>query len=331
GSLMIGHASSRGAYRDFSGGSYPMAGNSGVDPMFAKLAVTYRGLHASAIVDNYSLETRDGVGPALAAPAHQGFRGYYVDARYDIALRDHLTLTPRFDFIHQTPWEIRDLSSELFYTKTISRYTAGLALSYDPTRHVNLLAGAETYSDRAHVNDQTITGFQTMFGDKPDVAYDTVATYAQVLVNHPLANLTIGARYEHHSAVGGSLVPRIALTKVIGRFHAKLLASQAFRAPGVENINLSHGLSPERTTVFEAEAGYQLGEHAFVAVNAFDTTIKKPIIYDFDQETMSELYQNFGHTGTRGLELDYRIRYPRASAEVNYSYYTASGKNAADA
>jgi outer membrane cobalamin receptor len=331
GSLMIGHASSRGTYRDFAGASYALDGNSGVDPMFGKLAFKLRGLSVSAIIDNYQIDTRDGVGPVLAETARQGFRAYYLDASYRIALRDHLTLTPRFDIIRQSPWEILDRSSELFYTKTVMRYTAGLSLSYDPTEHINILAGTETYSDRAHVNDTELTGLQTMFGDKADVAYDTIATYAQVLVNHRLANLTIGARYEHHSAVGGSLVPRIALTKVMGRFHAKLLASQAFRAPGIENINLSNGVEPERTTVFEAEAGYEIGDHMFAAVNAFDTTIKKPIIYEFDQRTMTELYQNFARTGTRGVEVDYRVRYPRATAEVNYSYYTAAGKNAVDA
>jgi len=331
GSLMIGHASSRGTYRDFSGASYAMHGNSDVDPMFAKLAVRFRGLRVSAILDNYSIDTRDGVGPVMAETAHQGFRGYYLDASYEIALGEHLTLTPRFDLIRQIPWEITDPSSEMFYTKTVSRYTAGLALSYDPARDVHLLVGVETYADRAHLNDTTIVGFQTMFGDRTDVAYDTIATYAQLLVNHRFANLTMGARYEHHSAVGGSLVPRIALTKVMGRFHAKLLASQAFRAPGVENINLSNGLDPERTTVFEAEAGYEIGEHMFAAVNAFDTTIKKPIIYEYDRDQMTELYQNFSRTGTRGFELDYRVRYPRATGEINYSYYTAAGKNDADA
>jgi outer membrane receptor protein involved in Fe transport len=331
GSLMVGHASSRGTYRDFAGASYSLDGNSDIDPMFAKLAFKVRGLRVSAIADNYAIDTRDGVGPVVAETARQGFRAYYLDASYRIALGDHLTLTPRFDVIRQSPWQILDRSSELFYTKTITRYTAGLSLSYDPIEHINVLAGAETYSDRAHVNDTDLTGFQTMFGDRADVAYDTIATYAQVLVNHPLANLTVGARYEHHSAVGGSLVPRIALTKVMGRFHAKLLASQAFRAPGVENINLSNGLESERTTVFEAEAGCELGDHMFVALNAFDTTIKKPIIYEYDRDTMAELYQNFARTGTRGVEVDYRVRYPRATAEVNYSYYTAADKNDADA
>jgi hypothetical protein len=36
-------------------------------------------------------------------------------------------------------------------------------------------------------------------------------------------------RYEYQGSVGGSLVPRIALTRVMGPFHAKLLASQGYR------------------------------------------------------------------------------------------------------
>jgi outer membrane receptor for ferrienterochelin and colicin len=332
GSLAIGHASSGGTYRDFAGGAYAMDGNSAVDPLFVKLAINYRRLHIDAIVDQYAIQTRDGYGPVSAATVREGFHAYALDVRYELALQDHLTLTPRFDVVRQTPWQITDASSVMFYDKTISRYTAALTLSYDPTKQINLLAGAETYSDRAHLNDIRIVGSQTLFGDQPDIAYDTIATYAQLLADHRIANLTLGVRYEHHSAVGNSFVPRIALTKVIGRFHAKLLASQAFRAPGVENINLSPGaLRPEKTTVFEAEAGYEIGEHMFAVVNAFDTTIKKPIIYDYNQATMTEAYQNFDRTGTRGVEVDYRVKYPRGSADINYSYYTAAGKNAVDA
>ena len=329
GALMIGHSSSRGTYRDFAGNSYSADGNSGQDPMFAKLALKYRGLHVDAIVDNYSIQTRDGFGPVGASAEHEGFRAFYLNATFAMPIQDHVTLTPRLELIHQTPWEITDASSELFYTKTIDRYVAGATMSYDPTKRFDVLAGVETYADRAHVNDPRLIGLQTLFGTATDVAYDTIATYGQVLVNHRIANLTIGARYEHHSAVGGSLVPRIALTKVMGKLHAKLLASQAFRAPGVENINLSSGgLQPEKTTVFEAEVGAELGDHMFLVGNAYDITIKRPIVYDYDQAAMVEQYLNFDHTGTRGFEIDYRVKYPRVSADLNYSFYTSVNKNA---
>lgn len=59
-------------------------------------------------------------------------------------------------------------------------------------------------------------GFQTLFGDRTAVGYDTIATFAQLLANHPIANRTLGMRYEYQGWVGGSLVPRTALTKVFG-------------------------------------------------------------------------------------------------------------------
>jgi len=332
GSMTVGHSGGEGTYRDFSGASYAMTGNSGVDPLFVKLAVAFRGLHIDGIFDNYALEARDGFGPIDPVTVHCGFRTYALALRYELGLAEHLTLTPRFDVLRQTPWEVLDASSQVFYAKTISRTTGGLTLSYDPTRGLNLLAGVEAYADQAHIDDPRLIGFQTLFGDQTDVTYATIATYAQLLANHRIANLTLGVRYEHQGSVGGSFVPRIALTKVVGRFHAKLLASQGYRAPSVENINASHGdLQPEKTTVFEAEAGYELGDHMFAAVDAFDVTTRNPIIYEVNTTTLAEVYENSNRTGTRGFELDYRIKYPRGSANLTYSYYTAASKNDAEA
>jgi outer membrane receptor for ferrienterochelin and colicins len=328
GTVSLGHANSRGTYRDFAGDSFAMARNSARNPMLAKVAIAYRHLRLDGMIDDYSIQTRDGFGPVGPNASRQGFRAFHLDARYTLAVGKDITLTPRLGVIRQTPWEITDETSDLFYTKTVSRYTAGATLSYDPTKKINVLAGVETYSDRAHLNGDVMTGLQTMFGTSRSVAYDTVATYAQGLFNTKVVNVTFGARYENHSAVGGSLVPRVALTKVMGRFHAKLLAAQAFRAPGIENINLSGGsLDPEKTTVFESELGLKLTDHMFMAVNAYDITINKPIIYGFNQETNEEAYLNENRTGTRGLEVDYRIKYPRGHVGINYSFYTARGKN----
>lgn len=327
GTVNVGHANSRGTYRDFAGDSFEMSRNASRDPMLAELVLSYRKLRLDGMIDNYSLETHDGVGPVIPGN-RQGFRAYHLNARYAIAVGDKVTVTPHLGLIRQTPWEITDTTSDLFYRKTVTRYTAGATLSFDPTKRINVLAGVETFADRAHLDSNVITGFQTMFGTRRDVAYDTIATYAQGLVNSELVNVTFGARYERHSAVGGALVPRVALTKVKGRFHAKLLAAQAFRAPGIENINLSGGsLEPEKTTVFEGELGLKLSDHMFVAVNTYDITINKPIIYGVNMETMGEEYFNAKRTGTRGVEVDYRIKYPRGYAGINYSFYSARGKN----
>ena len=74
-------------------------------------------------------------------------------------------------------------------------------------------------------------------------------------------------------------MPRIGLTRVINRFHAKLLYSEAYKTPVIENINLNREIKPERTKVIELEAGYQLSSIMLLTANFYDITIKKPIIY----------------------------------------------------
>lgn len=110
----------------------------------------------------------------------------------------------------------------------------------------------------------------------------------------------------------------------------KALYSEAFRAPGIENINLSDPadpILPESTRVFELEGGLQIGRHAFLSANVFDVTIDDPIVYFFDPATESENYVNFASTGTRGVEAAASLRYGWGFVDASYSYYTAAGKN----
>jgi outer membrane receptor protein involved in Fe transport len=108
------------------------------------------------------------------------------------------------------------------------------------------------------------------------------------------------------------------------KFHYKLIWSRAFRAPGIENINLpdpkGNLVKPERTTVTEMELGYKPNNNMFLTLNLFDIKIKDPIIYYFDSETDSEWYQNASRTGSAGFELEYRVRYNWGYVGTNYSY-----------
>ena len=113
---------------------------------------------------------------------------------------------------------------------------------------------------------------------------------------------------DHHSQAGNSFAPRFGVTKVKGKFHVKGLISKAFRAPGIANLLLNPEIEPERTTVMEFEAGYQVTGNSILTGNVFNSRIKKPIVYSYDTEADVETYQNFSETGTRGFELDYRIK-----------------------
>jgi outer membrane cobalamin receptor len=159
------------------------------------------------------------------------------------------------------------------------------------------------------------------------VNYGNTAVFLQAIYKNFIANVTLGARYEWNSLFGSSFVPRVGLTKVVGRWNFKLLYSQAFRAPGIENLNINPLVRPERTNIVEAEVGVQLTDHQSVVVNGYWIRIDQPIVYDIDPNTNNESYLNASSTGTAGVEAEYRLRSKWGFVTLNYSYYSTAGQN----
>jgi len=337
---------SAGVYRDQYGVQYPYLQDNRMEPLFTNIGLGYHGLKLRYIYDGYQAFVRDIADSSTEQPYRIRDLGTYFEARYDAKLfGDRLTVTPRFNFKRQQPWRVADPSIVPYYLKTADRYLGNLTLSYALPRDLaiigdlNVLAGVEGYLDKAKLDapEACDTSYQCPFlaGDK--VQYKNVAAFAQALLGTDFGSLTLGARFEHHSEVGDSFVPRAAYTIVVGAAHAKIMASQAFRAPSIENINLPPMdpetgdilavTKPERTTVYEAEVGYEIANLAFVTANAFDITIKDPISYGYDTSSDSEVYKNYSTTGTRGVELGARVKQARGFANVSYSYYSAVGKN----
>ncbi len=69
---------------------------------------------------------------------------------------------------------------------------------------------------------------------------------------------------------------------MLGPVSLKALFSLAFRGPGIENLNLAPGLTPERTTVFELEGAVELAKGYRLAVNVLNAGISAPIVYTSD-------------------------------------------------
>jgi outer membrane cobalamin receptor len=239
-------------------------------------------------------------------------------------------LIPRLSYTHQTPWQVTDPNSELFYDKSVGRLRASLTASGDPARGLNLMGGVETHYDHAYLNDPRLIGFQTLFGDRQKVAYSSVALYSQILYRNFIANLTLGARYEYHQQFGSSFVPRVGVTKSIGPVHFKVLYSQAFRAPAIENINIEPTIKPERTHNVEAELGWQITRSMLVTVNGFWVAIENPIIYDVTNDFSMEQYRNGTRSATAGMEAEYRFNYSWGTLAFNYSFYSAAGEDKVD-
>jgi outer membrane cobalamin receptor len=189
-----------------------------------------------------------------------------------------------------------------------SRLSEKLGASYRLFEGHFVNAGLEFYQDRA----ETVAADPFKNGET-EASYFNRAAYGEVLSENPVANITLGARYESHTQGGRSFVPRVGLARVIGDLHLKALYSRGFRTPSIENINLNGGILPEETTVAEFEAGYRLTESTYLTANVFHILLEKPIVYNFNSVT--EEYLNFEKTGSRGIELEakFRQRWGRAT------------------
>jgi outer membrane cobalamin receptor len=326
GSFSQGHHSDR-RYEDFYGDSISMLDAAEAQSGFANFGLSWKGASIRYIYDDYAMKVADGF-DAVTPIYDQTFTSHLAEAKYDATLGP-VVLTPKVNYRRQVPWRTPQKADDApFYDKTVERFSGGLSASWDALAGVNVLAGAEAYQDHAFLNDDELTGFQTQFANgKDEVTYQNLAGYAQVLWDNKIANLALGARVEDHSEYGSSFVPRAALTKVVDRFHFKLLYSSAFRAPSVENLRVSDGeVKPERTTVFEAESGYKIASGLFVTANVFDITIEDPIVYFYDDAT-GEDYVNYPRTGSRGAEVEIRAARGRLHSTLGLSIYDAAGKN----
>jgi outer membrane cobalamin receptor len=314
-------------YNDLFGASAAMTnGASRLNPAYMNFSAEWNSLKLRFIYHNIDTTTVDGYGDA-GPPVKESFTSMLGSASYELKVNDQLRIVPEIKYTRHLPWRTLDKSSVLFYDKTTDRLSGRVLAVYDPVEQLSVAAGVEAFRDRAWLNDMDLVGGQTLFEGEPRVEYGTVAVFSEATARTKIVNVVAGVRYEHNSVVGDSFVPRIALTKIIEPFHFKALYSQAFRAPAIENLALNPQLEPERTTVVEAEAGVQIAEGVFASVNAFDLTIRDPIIYSTDPVTSAQVYENYRRTGSRGVEAELRLRDRRGSLVLGYSYYTAGPKN----
>ncbi len=323
GALGTGVRSDR-TYTDFGGGQVDLAGASRITPGTLTARATWKALDVRALFDDYAVVTGDGYGTVPSRSPSVRWRTAAVAARATCDRMDRLTLTPQLTYRWEQPWQSTALDlPEFYYDVTNQRATGRLTAAWDSLTGASVLAGAEASAEQGRVNDFA-NGMLSYQGNRT-ATYTNVAGFLEVAADTDWANLLAGARAEHHSAFGSAFVPRLAVTRIFDPVHVKLLASGAFRAPSIENVNLAAAaLRPERTWTLEGEIGWQLSDAVYAVANVFDITILRPIVYSFDG---SEAYSNEGRTGSRGVEAELHVRRGASSALLSYSFYSPRGKN----
>lgn len=295
---------------------YELANVTHADPLNVNLGIRTGGLAFRAMYDQF--ETND---PYQFIT----YNNFFSDLRYTLKVSPKLSIIPQLKYYNQVPWRYGTIETgELDFESRATRIHSQLEAVYDISRKINLNFGALYYSD--HATDLLEGG---AYGGENTFTLNNFAVFAQGLIKHRLFNATIGARFEKSNQYDAAFVPRLALTKKIENFHFKALYSQAFRAPGIQNINLdtTGAIKPEKSNVFEFEFGYQFTPEMLLAVNAYSLTTRDIMTYGSSDESgeFVEWYANATKTGTRGLELIYSIKKKAWYANLSYSFSRAIG------
>ena len=290
------------------------------DPMNLNLGLKYKSLSFRTMYDQF--ETSD---PSTFVSN----KNFFTDLRYAWKASSKLLITPQLKYYNQIPWTYGNRNTEeKSFNVRATRALAQVDAIYDFSRKASITFGGVYFQDEGKdlLNGGLFQGNQTL-------KLNNVAFFAQGLFKHRLANATLGFRYEKNNRYGAAFVPRIALTKKIENFHFKVLFSQAFRAPSLQNINiaLNGQVKPEKSNVFEVELGYQFTPEMLLSVNAFNITTKNVLVYGSqgsdEDGTFEEWYENSKKSGSRGLEAVYSIRKKAWYANLTYSYSTALKDN----
>ncbi|WP_244227354.1 TonB-dependent receptor plug domain-containing protein [Corallococcus aberystwythensis] len=315
-------------FDDFYGGSASMNGASRMDPTVVQAGVGYRDLQLSFLYQRQDTTSVVSVDEVLPEPASTDFESFHAELSDRFRPTDRIEIIPRLNLTLGESYRDSDEDSDFFYDKRYRRIRGRALARWAAFDFLQLTGGVDLAFDQGQLRGPAGVGQQEPFnGDEDVVSYRNVAAFMEAYSDNPIATVVAGARFEDHSFFGSSFVPRLVLLKSFGPVSGKALYSRAFRAPGIENISLGEDVRPERTTVYELEATVRLGEGQSLSANAFDVGVTDPIIYSYDADTGSEAYRNLGRLGSRGIELDYRLRGSWGRAQVGYSFYRPGGRN----
>ncbi len=309
---------------------FNLAEQSHIRPLNLAVGADWRGLSFNLMYDDYFHEAP--LGEAPEAPLKKEHRNLFAQLRWVKPLNDFVSISAWARYWFSVPWQgntSRDLELSYYSDKRIHRAQAGASATVRPLGWLSVLAGVEATYDTAIAvehGSKEIDDYNAYVGldgtPTHQLSFFNFAAFAEATAVTPVVNIVAGARFDYHTVYGPVVVPRVALTKEIGGFHAKALAARAFRAPVFENISYGKDPRPEYINVFEVEAGYQFAPWLYAGINLFDNRVSPTLVYQ--EVGLQSLYVNGGTTGTHGLEVELRSKGSWGYVVAAYSFYEAT-------
>lgn len=340
------HRSDR-IYRDAFGDSFDMSDSNELESRMINLDIKYKDIDFRFLVDDYSVDSRDGFAATTTGPErylNNRFTTYAGNLNYQYDFTEAIQLDLNAQFSRQNPWERTrkyfDGESPLLRERVFVDFYKFDAKTTFASEEGNYLVLGNSFSfDKFDIRMPEEGGLNTSLPTFSDYTAYAEASYA-----FPWVNVLAGLRFDAYNEYGTNLAPRFALTKDFGRFHFKALYSEAFRIPTGGNYQkneeynakqLADGrtgigqVRPEKTHTAEIEFGYELLDNLDLTVNLFDIRSNNIILYQIDENT-DDFYINAAGQNTQGIETG--LRYNGKDwgyLELDYSFYRAT-RNTAD-
>ncbi len=205
----------------------------------------------------------------------------------------------------QAPWSyINTLSAALLATNTTNQRTSALAsVLYKPWDGVAIRAGISGYQLTSSFDLTGSAGARYLNGE-PSIQFHSLAWFAEGSWQSRAGVLLAGIRQEQHSLAGSYTAPRLAYTRVLGRFHVKLLWGGAYQIPSL--VQLEHavpGFEPSSgpITGLQAELGFRIGKSTRITGNIYRMTNASPLEASVDS-LQQVAYFNGNASGTEGFD-----------------------------
>ena len=207
-------------------------------------------------------------------------------------------------------------------------------VQYHLHRKINLLGGVVFETENlAQGYSRTISAGWNIKPPKPvrpEMENNTLASvYGQMIVR-PISSLELyaGARFDNSSVYDRILTPRTALVYNKNKLTAKLLYTEAFRAPKPWDYSDGLGnsdLKPEEMTSVECDAGYSFLPSVRAEVSVYRNQMTN--LFVKQESADSWRWINYGKVETIGFEMNLTHQIPAMQSYCNYSFNHSTDEN----
>ncbi|HPO12461.1 MAG TPA: TonB-dependent receptor [Candidatus Hydrogenedentes bacterium] len=140
--------------------------------------------------------------------------------------------------------------------------------------------------------------------------------------------MTVGARYDYSDVYGSVLTPRLGLVFNKEKFTAKLLYTEAYRAPKIWDFQDglgNPGLTSEEMRSLELVLGYSFTEHWRVELSVYRNVLRNCITRE--ENASGWRWVNRGRVNTNGVESTIEYRIGKWKTYLNYTYTDSGDEN----